>query len=204
MGSPVSVSVKVEGGAVNVSGAGDIVRNRRGLNAALGARLEELLFEHFRAKNARGNKRGWPRSNFWLDVARSTQLLKVDEEGAVVQVGDSRFPIHVYGKKGLKPKQAPVLTIPLHPMAKGKFVKDLRAEGVEIFQPKKKGGGGLANILATKVSGVMVPLYALKDSVDIPKDPDALPRDAEIEDALAEEVNDYLDREIAKLEGGQA
>lgn len=173
------------------------VANRTALNKVLGNRLVDDLQDHFRQRDTEPNKRGWPKSHFWADVAQATQLLRADDDEAVVTIADQRFPIHLYGGT-VRPREKKALTIPLHPMAKGKFVRTLEDEtGLEIFRPKKKGGQP-ANILAAIIGDRLVPLYALVTSATIPRDPRALPPLDELASGLAQEARAYLDRQLSK------
>lgn len=176
-----------------------MVENRRGLNAALGARLTDELQDHFRARNLEPNKRGWKKSGFWGEIAESTQLEEVTEDGASVVVADHRLGIHVRGGT-IQPVNADNLTIPIHPMAKGRYVRTLeREENLDIFTIPRAGGLP-TNVLAAIIGGELVALYVLVPDVHIPQDPRALPGDEALMNALAEEAEDYVSREIRRKE----
>ena len=184
----VGVSVTVEGDAVTVAALSDMVTNRRGLHAALGSRLEDILVGHFRSR---------PGEGFWKEVAAATALEEITETSATVVVADRRANVHIYGGT-IRPVEKKALTIPVHPMARGKFARELeREQGLELFRPNKKGGGR-HDILAANIGGRLVPLYALKKKAVIPRDPQALPPAGDVEAELLEEAKDFLAREVER------
>lgn len=192
--SAVKVKVEVSGNAVEiVTEIGASVANRRGLNAALGDALESLLIDHFSAKGGR---------KFWGEIAAATAMddSTLTDDGVTVVVAERRFNLHLYGGT-VRPVEKKALTIPLHPMAEGKFVRELERErGLDIFRPNKKGGGKM-NILAAVVGGQLVALYALAKSATIKRDPQALPPDSEISAALSAAARDYILQETLSAGG---
>jgi hypothetical protein len=86
----------------------------------------------------------------------------------------------------ITPREAKALTIPLHALAYGRRAADVeRTFGHSVFIPRKKDGGK-ANILATKIDGRLVALYALVQRAKVPQDASLMPTDAELRQAAAE------------------
>lgn len=170
------------------------------LSKAAADRVAEKMRDHFLEKDTKGNKRGWSRSNFWGEIARATTRGTSGDAVADVIVGDRRLAIHVYGGV-VRPKERRALTVPLHPMAKGKRVSVLQGElGVKIFPLKpKRGRRDTRGILAAKIGGKVVALYALRSKVTIPRDPEALPSPEQLKPALQETFEDWYEIET---EGG--
>ncbi len=169
------------------------LKNPRGLNAALGARLQDELKDYFFTRNARPNKRGWPSQNWWAGVADATQLTEVTEEGATVTVAHREgFAIRVHGGT-IVPRERKVLTIPNIPEAYGKSVAEYeQATGRRLFRP-----AGARYMAFTDDGGESVTLaYFLVSRVNIPADPEALPPTRQLEEALTEEASDWLERRL--------
>jgi hypothetical protein len=184
----VKVTVTMDQIKVQIAG---VIENRRGLHAALASRLVDELQAHFIKKNAKPNKMAAKKTDFWKSIAQATQVLSVAETEAIVAVADARFRIHYYGGT-IKPgpgKKA--LTIPLIPEARGLFARSYEAAtGHDLFIIK-----GKSNLYEKTTNGIRA-VYALKKSVFIPQDHDALPATADIEAALAEETADWIKRQI--------
>ena len=136
------------------------LRDRRGLNEALGLKLQEELRSHFIKKNAEGKKPGsladrlnGPKGNFWQRMADATQLESTTESGATVGVGTNHFNIHLFGGTILPGPGKKALTIPLITEALGKRASNYEADtGRKLFTvrgkkalfertgPEKRGG----------------------------------------------------------------
>lgn len=169
----------------------------RQLAMASADRVADAMRDHFLAKDTRGNKRGWPRSNFWQEMARATTRGTGEGAEADVIVGDRRLAIHVYGGE-VRRREKRALTIPLHAMAKGKRVRQLESElGTDIFRLKSRRGRTLPadsrGVLAAKINGRIVKLYALRTRVKIPRDPEALPSAESLRPALEETFHDWME-----------
>ena len=220
----VSVTVKMEG--LNMAGfavrAAVSPERIEALNGRLADRLMTELKEHFLKKNNKPNKLGGERTNFWERIAQATGVASVDAAGAVVTVAEQRFRIHFYGGV-IVPKLAKALTIPLIPEAHGRTVREYRQKtgrrlfsvpGRDLLFEKAEGGNASesrVNFTRAKSGGFGVKLaarsplravYALRQSVTIPRDPDAIPSPAYLAAALAEHAEDFLARE--KRKGGVA
>jgi hypothetical protein len=199
------------------------LENPRGLNAALAERLTDELRDHFAKKNAEPNKWSAPKTNFWNEVASSTKTKEVTDAGATVQVAEQRFNIHLFGGT-IFPKVARSLTIPVIKEARGESVASYRIKtGKRLFSIRgrdmlfERADDGVASesrVNATRTRGRNRTLgirlgarqgiravFALKKSVTIDKDPDALPNDEALLTALRQEADDYV---AALNEGGPA
>lgn len=198
---------------------GDI-SDRTALNDALGRRLARELVEHFRAKNAKPNRLGGARTNFWGDIAEATSLGQVTSEGADVNVADSRFRIHLFGGV-IKPTGGrKFLTIPLIREAHGLRVREYeRTTGRKLFKPRNSnvlmertdegtssfsGGsgtvrtrGGFRSVNIRSASTVR-PVYFLARQSKIHADPRALPPTDQLIGALMETGEDWINRQAGK------
>lgn len=142
------------------------------LNKVMGIAMRNALIVHFRAKNARPNRLGGTRTNFWLGVANSCSAPVVSGGGVMVRINHPHVAIHVYGGV-ITPKKARMLAIPVAPEGHGKSprsINDLHC----VFS----GGRPVALALGERV------IYALKKSQRIPKDSAALPPDNKVRDAV--------------------
>jgi hypothetical protein len=196
---------------VHITGA---LENRRGLNAALGERLTDELRDHFAKKNAEPNKWNAPKTNFWNQVADATKVKEVTDAGATVQVAEQRFNIQLFGGTIL-PKVARSLTIPVIKDARGESVASYREKTGRrlfrirgrdmLFEKAEDGQASESRVSATRTRGRNRTLgmrlagrqgiravFALKKSVSIDKDPDALPSAEDLLGALQEEADDYI------------
>jgi hypothetical protein len=203
------VTVTVEGNTVVVTAVTGAVLDRASLNSVLADRLSDMLKEHFRAKAAVPNKLGGKRTMFWNKMADATSVESYDADGAVVAVADRRFNVHLYGGE-IRPTEKPFLTVPIHPLAHGRFAGTLETEEqVNVFGMGRKlpGGGSRApragDILAANFGKTLVPLYVLKESVNIGADPQALPEADAIRTALTEEAGDFIGRAIRRETAGK-
>lgn len=169
------------------------LENPRGLNAALGARLQDELKDYFFTRNSQPNKRNWPKQNWWARVADATQLTEVSDEGATVTVASREgFYIRLHGGV-IQAREAGALTIPAIPEAYGKSAAEFeQSSGIKLFRPAG------ARYLAFSDDGAesVTLAYFLVPRVTIPADPAALPPIDQLADALQEEGNDYLERSL--------
>jgi len=219
----ISISVKIEPNSIKqitVELQGKI-DDRKGLNKVLASRLADELQDHFRRKNAKPNKRGWAKKNFWNQLANATAVSSVSDSGAVVTVAEERFRIHVTGGV-ITPKKAKMLTIPLIEAANGlmassyaqKFNRRLFTIPGRNALFERTGQGsesviGQTNVRARQGKRTLTiplaarstirPVYALVPRATIPADPDALPSAEKIQTALLEEAADWLDATLSDL-----
>jgi hypothetical protein len=161
------------------------ISDRREFHEVLANRLRDELVDHFRAKNATPNRLGGKRTNFWNDIADATGVKDVRDDGATVTVAERRINIHLFGGT-IVPKKAKALTIPLVAAAHGESVASYQTKYGSLFAVRGK------NALFEKTGDSIRAVFALRRSVKIPRDPDALPTDDALRAALAEEAEDYL------------
>lgn len=203
------------------------LENRVPLNKVLAQRLANELKDHFRAKNAVPNKRGWKKTNFWAHLGRATGVAEVTETGATVTVADARYAIHVYGGT-IKPTGGrKFLTIPLVPDAAGLSVKDyernrgrelFRLPGTRVLVEKRTRGGdrsafgaatgsrfrdGARSTVEVADRQQLRAVYALAPQVRIPMDPTAYPDATTIRAALIDEAAKFMAR-LEFKKGGPA
>lgn len=163
------------------------VADRKELHHVLALRFSDELKAHFRKKNQKPNRLGGSRSGFWLAMAEATAVERADADGARVTVADQRFNIHLYGGR-IVPKVAKALTIPLVAEAHGESVASyVRKTGNFLFRNKKE------TVLMEADGDGVRPVYALRKSVTIQRDADALPSDDYLAAAIAQEAEDYLE-----------
>jgi len=210
----ISPDLKIVGVAIQ-----GVVNNRAGLNAVLAERLALELQDHFRAKNAEPNKRGWSKTGFWAQLARVTEVESVTAAGATVTVADHRFAIHLYGGTIKPTGERKFLSISLVEEARGlnpssyehKTGRELFTIGhVKLLFEKRDNGGTSSLTEATegrRKGGSSIPLaarqqlrpvYALAREANVKADPTAMPEPAVLEAALSEEASDFLEREFRK------
>lgn len=194
------------------------LQNRQPLLAVLGRGLEKDLKEHFTAKNARGNKRGWPKQNFWNRIRSATAFTGATNDTATVAIADPAINAHYYGGV-IKPKEAKFLAIPAReeaygirpssglipglrfvPTAGGGMLVQRDLSTFKLVKDRRKGREGQQRVRQTGEAGGGV-FYWLKRSVTIPKDPDALPQPATLQEKLQTRLADWLNRNIL---GGKA
>jgi hypothetical protein len=172
------------------------------------------------------DKLGGPKTEFWQRMADATKLETITESGATVAVGTNHFNIHLFGGTILPGPGKKALTIPLIREALGKRAYNYQSEtGKKLFTIRGKNAlfertgpetrGSLEPGLIGRVrrrngtsksvglisrTGVRA-VFALRKSVTIAKDPDALPNDEALLTALQQEADDYV---AALNEGGPA
>lgn len=170
----------------------------RPLMARLGKTAEVIIKNRFEDLNRRPNKRGWPKKNFWTQVKRSTGLNNVGEREATVAISDPRFALQYYGGT-VSAKRSRFLAVPLTAAA---YAAGSPREGAtpNLFVLKSRSGRGafLAEAEAFAGRGTVRLWYALKASVKVPQNPDALPPEGDISAALNREAVAYLDAVAAK------
>ena len=137
------------------------------LKKVMGVAMRNALISHFRFKNATPNRLGGTRTNFWLAVANSCSAPVVNGSGGHVT-----------------PKKARMLAIPVAAEAHGKSPRvfsDLR--------PVWSGGRPVGLALGEKM------YYVLKKGVRIPRDPQALPQEDRVRQAVTRAARIFLRRQ---------
>lgn len=164
----------------------------KGLMKILGRRVRNEYREHFfRLDAAKPNKKGFPRQHFWNRIGKATTLAAADEVSATVAVSDPAYTAKVYGAL-VKPDKAKALAIPISSRAYGHSpnAQDNPLRGKLKLLPRK----GKPSLLYTENKDKKEFHYVLLKSARIPADPDALPDEAAINAAVAEEISDYYER----------
>lgn len=152
------------------------------LKKVMGVAMRNALISHFRLKNATPNRLGGTRTNFWLAVANSCSAPVVNGSGVLVRINHPHAAIHVYGGH-VTPKKAKLLAIPVAAEAHGKSPRvfsDLR--------PVWSGGRPVGLALGEKM------YYVLKKGVRIPSDPQALPQEDRVRQAVTRAARIFLRR----------
>ena len=121
-----------------------------------------------------------------------------DEHGATVTVRAPGFR-RVFGDVQITPVVAQALTIPIHALAYGKRVSQLRHEGVTIFRPKG------ANYLAkANKDGTITPLYILARSALVRQDRTLLPSDDEMREQVKKGYRNAIEAILKKANASSA
>ena len=99
------------------------------------------------------------------------------------------------GPLDIRPKNARALTLPVHALAYGHRVGELKGNGWTFFRPK-----GAKALFGKGPDGQIRPMYALKAHVRLPQDRSLLPTDAAIRNAArtgaANAVTKLLERSL--------
>lgn len=159
-----------------------------------GKAVHGRLVNHFREKNQKPNSRGFKRQNFWAQIRDAVQKPVRDGDAAIVQVNDPRLNPHVFGAV-ITPKAKKALAIPVHPQAYG--VRAATFDDLVMIR-SGKGKGNVVGVLGKRVNGgdIIEAWYVLVKRATVPKDPTALPPDAEIESAAGKAVQLWIGRNI--------
>ncbi|MEK9752258.1 MAG: hypothetical protein VW338_03475 [Rhodospirillaceae bacterium] len=163
------------------------------ISQAAGKAVQVLLVDHFKDRQAEGNKQGWPSQGFWYgvtgSVANATAVSSVTKTTATVSIADARFALRLFGGT-ITPKRKKALTIPLIAEAyalQGKgSIKDL-IPGSKIIQSKERAHHGF--IVTEQEDGNLKFWFLLVKKTTHAPDRRALPKDAEIEQAAARASN---------------
>ena len=170
-------------------------RDKRSLMGEVGATFENVLQEHFDAKNRQPNKRGFKKSNFYARISRRTHLTKYDDSSATVTVSDPAFAAKVYGATIRPTGGRKAIAIPLTEATYGKRPSQLNWRAKLKLIPGKPGKPSL---LALQDGEKIIPQFVLLKSVSTPADPTALPESSDVNEALHAAIADFLDREFMR------
>jgi hypothetical protein len=153
-----------------------------------------FLRKHFRALDrSNPNKLGGTRQHFWRQVEMSTNTPVITDTNGVVTVSDPRYAFKVEGGT-ITAKRAKMLTIPVSREAYGRRASVLEQErGIKLIALRLEGRGVLAEILPT---GGIIVHYALKPSVTISADPNALPDMDEMSDIALQAASSAAARQM--------
>lgn len=162
----------------------------------LGKRLEIVLRKYFALKGQTPNRHNWPRQHFWdRRIRNATAFAYANDREAVVNISDPAFLTHYRGAT-IRPREKQALAIPLQAAAYGKQPSSGLIPGLFLLRTKK--GAYLVaygDLFGRKSGASRATLHfywKLMRSVTVPRDPNALPPDREIEAALLKEAQDYL------------
>lgn len=196
----ITITLSDQGTTAELDRIAGQLRNPNALLKAVGRRGAEELRKHFRTRNQQGNKLGGRRSNFWRQVADSTNNPVQDGPSRVrISISHPAFAQKVFGGT-IKAKNAGALTIPVDPLAYDRTVAVFQqATGIQLFRLRKKGGG-FSNLLAgfagsSHDKADLHIFYILAKSVTQAADPQALPDRAQFNAAILEEATNSLERE---------
>lgn len=187
-----------------------MVQRPRGLMAAAAGRVNKELRANFLKLNARGNKQGWPRSNFWKRAGFDrTSVTAITDTSATVSVASAEVAHKLRGGR-ITAKRGKFLSLPI--TAKAKAAGSPREGGwtgnTLNFIPTK-GGGLLVEAVATPLRRTAAGLrggkrtggeaqYFLTPSVDQDPEPDTLPPAKKLGEAVSQEAENYLARELRR------
>jgi hypothetical protein len=148
-------------------------------------RYLELLRRHFRQevvhRHTSAGRLGASPTGYWANPTTYTELQ--GETITITKPGIARALREVV----IRPRHSRALTLPLHAMAYGKRVADLRHTlGKAIYRPKG------ARILAYNDDSGLVPLYALVGQVRQPQDPTLLPSEDMVHHAISDAISIYM------------
>jgi hypothetical protein len=164
------------------------------LGRVLGRAASNELKKHFRERNQTGNKLGGTRTNFWSSVAQSVQSPVARPGNIVVPISHPAIAQKVFGGT-ITAKKAKNLAIPIHPKAHGKSPRvfpalqfAMNSAGVKmLFLNSNRNAKGQFLKGTT-----MQVYYILKPSVTQAPDPNALPKDAAVGEAMTRAGDIYL------------
>ncbi|MBX3747327.1 MAG: hypothetical protein KF833_18615 [Verrucomicrobiae bacterium] len=179
-----------------------LTQRPRSLMQAAARAVRSDLLQHFRVRDRTPNALGGERTHFWAEVARSTQIGRVEPNWASVVIGDRRFALRVFGGT-VVPKARKALTIPVHPEAHGKTAGEVEMAGgrkLFVWRPK----GRLGAFLARSLGDQLQVLYALKQSAQHPPDPAAMPPRGQLEASAIRAAERQLESEIRRQSLGPA
>lgn len=151
---------------------------RRNLFSAAAAAVSDLVRRHIASEAPRrhfsADRLSAQRTGHLEKAARKT-VFHADEDHGEVAIPSPGFG-RAFHDVTIAPKGAGALTLPLHSVAYGRRVKEVRALGWNVFRPK----GRDVLMGAPKDGGEAVPLYALKKRVQQRQDRSLLPDDRQI------------------------
>jgi hypothetical protein len=169
---------------------------RRSMLARLGAELELQLKRHFTARDQEGNKRGWPRSHFWIREGRNkTALRSITNTSALVGVASVEIAHKLRGGTIRPGPGRRALALPLRAEAAGVLPRAGTIPGLFVLRSKAVGKLFLAT---TEPSGALRVFWKLVPSVTQEKDPRTLPPVADIRAALEVRAEKEMQRVIAQ------
>lgn len=169
-------------------------RSRRRFVGRLGKTAERVLQDHFRHRDSEGNKQGWHRSHFWLEIARATAMTSFDEKGAEVTIADPRFAAKRFGAEIRPTPPRKFLALPMNSEAKeAGSPSSGRIPGLYLIRGKKGKAW-----LATRDDRSIKFFYLLVKRVRQRADPRALPEPFYVNFEMVNAARKFLAREANK------
>lgn len=190
----IQIKIQNENARRSIAALGSAVQDRREMNAALGADLEDLTSAHIRiAAQTRHNtasRLGAAPSGYLTNLAGSVES-RADQTGAEISVYGDIFK-RVLGPVEVQPTRRKWLTIPA---------------AAESYNRRAGEFGGLYFVKSGPESARLQDktgkvLFWLKKRVTLPQDRGLLPSDAQYEKAAVFSINQFLDKRIAALSQG--
>ena len=157
---------------------------RRNLFSAAAAAVSDLVRRHIASEAPRrhfsADRLSAQRTGHLEKAARKT-VFHADEDHGEVVIPSPGFG-RAFHDVTIAPKGAGALTLPLHSVAYGRRVKEVRALGWMIFRPKGTDVlmGYEKNMMKKDGQHTPIPLYALKKRVQQRQDRSLLPDDRQI------------------------
>lgn len=157
------------------------------LSAGNGVRA--LLQDHYFQKNEdEPNRQGFPRSNWWADVARSVEPPTVEGRAVKIAITQSGLRQKIEGGR-IRAKRHKNLAIPVHPDAYGLLVRSFQREtGIELALVIL----GDSKFFAAEVGGKFTLFYYLTPEVNQDPWPGSLPPQNQIEKAARDGAAESL------------
>lgn len=198
---------QIEGGRDLLGAIAAKCSDRRALNVKLGDRAVEVLQAHFALRNSEPNKTGFAKQGFWDRIAASTLLGRVDARMARINVTEPAINQKIYGGT-ITPKHGKYLALPAiaeayghspldfnfltwRPGRTGGALVEAERTHIKVGRQKKDGTRSVKNKGEGWGGRVW---YWLVKSVTQDADPNALPTEAEMQDALLDEAGEFLER----------
>lgn len=167
----------------------------KGMLSVAGRRVSNELRAYFLKRNEEGNKRNWPRSNFWSSVvAAATHFDGATDTEATVTIASREF-LHKLEGGTIRAKSGRMLAIPLTAKAKeAGSPREWDKKDLFVLKSKEENRAYLAR---KKGKSDLELLYLLIASVHQEKDPHALPPEGTLEAAAEDEAAKFLKRSMA-------
>lgn len=163
--------------------------------------MSVTLIRHFRAKNAKGNAKGFARSNFWSQAADSVTT-RTEADAAIAEVRKEGVKLRLLGGT-VRPKNGHrALAIPADPSVAGMWPSEYAGKGggAKTFLLWREGEN--RGFIGTAVKGQAEPkvLWWLVSKTTHKPDPTALPDKA----AMAAAVHRACKAVLRAMTGGAA
>jgi phage gpG-like protein len=173
------------------------LRQRQPLLKRMGRTLEQTLKRHFIARNQEPNKTGFPKKNFWEQIATATTFTDATNDTATVTISDPRLATKIYGGT-IRPKKAKNIAIPLTPEASQAGSPRGAGAGETHLTIRRSKGGKRTLFIAAGKKAIKdqeeTLLWVLVHQVTHHPDPKALPTQTTLLPKLTSVVTRYLQK----------